>query len=97
MVELVISNEDEESSPITLQNLIYDQQMSNEEIRSEIDQFLQNLDIVIEFCEQDEFPDLRLLLILPVNPNTVILIQTYLFALLAPLIYQLISNINSSE
>ena len=47
MVEWTISNEDDDSAAITLQELIYDEAMDSNEIRKQARMFLQNLNKVI--------------------------------------------------
>lgn len=51
MVEWTISNHDDESATISLQDLIYDQSVTSEEIRHNAKRFLANLERAKEKCK----------------------------------------------
>ena len=88
MVEWTISNEDDDSAAITLQELIYDEAMDSNEIRKQARMFLQNLNKVIGLTQEQQFHGFQFFGF-QLTPNLYGVIQTYVAGLVAPLFAEL--------
>ena len=89
MVDLTIRNEDTgEEAGLSLQEIACEKNLDDDEIRKRVHKFQDNLRVVIDYCSEDQYVNIKFLGI-KISPILGSLVTSYVIALIGTAFYRL--------